>query len=140
MSLPTHLTLEIVTPERPLIREQVDEVIVPAAQGYLGVWPGHTALLVRLDIGQLSYRKGHETFYLLVAFGFAEILPDRVTILAQTAEKAEEIDLKRAETARDRAQERLARPTMEMDFERARIAMMKALVRLQVASKARMRS
>ena len=140
MSLPTHLTLEIVTPERPLIREQVDEVIVPAAQGYLGVLPGHTPLLVRLDIGQLSYRKGHETFYLLVAFGFAEILPDRVTILAQTAEKAEEIDLKRAETARDRAQERLARPTMEMDFERARIAMMKALVRLQVASKARMRS
>jgi F-type H+-transporting ATPase subunit epsilon len=140
MSLPTHLTLEIVTPERPLIREQVDEVIVPAAQGYLGVLPGHTPLLVRLDIGQLSYRKGHETFYLLVAFGFAEILADRVTILAQTAEKAEEIDLKRAETARDRAQERLARPTMEMDFERARIAMMKALVRLQVASKARMRS
>jgi F-type H+-transporting ATPase subunit epsilon len=140
MSLPTHLTLEIVTPERPLIREQVDEVIVPAAQGYLGVLPGHTPLLVRLDIGQLSYRKGHETFYLLVAFGFAEILADRVTILAQTAEKAEEIDLKRAETARDRAQERLARPTMEMDFERARIAMMKALVRLQVASKARIRS
>ena len=140
MSLPTHLTLEIVTPERPLIREQVDEVIVPAAQGYLGVLPGHTPLLVRLDIGQLSYRKGHETFYLLVAFGFAEILADRVTILAQTAEKAEEIDLKRAETARDRAQELLARPTMEMDFERARIAMMKALVRLQVASKARMRS
>jgi F-type H+-transporting ATPase subunit epsilon len=140
MSLPTHLTLEIVTPERPLIREQVDEVIVPAAQGYLGVLPGHTPLLVRLDIGQLSYRKGHETFYLLVAFGFAEILADRVTILAQTAEKAEDIDLKRAETARDRAQERLARPTMEMDFERARIAMMKALVRLQVASKARIRS
>jgi F-type H+-transporting ATPase subunit epsilon len=140
MALPTHLTLEIVTPERPLIREQVDEVIVPAADGYLGVLPGHTPLLAMLDIGQLSYRKGQETFYLLVAFGFAEILPDRVTILAQTAEKAEEIDLKRAETARDRAQERLARPTLEMDFERARIAMMKALVRLQVASRARIRS
>jgi F-type H+-transporting ATPase subunit epsilon len=140
MALPTHLTLEIVTPERPLIREQVDEVIVPAADGSLGVLPGHTPLLARLDIGQLSYRKGQETFYLLVAFGFAEILPDRVTILAQTAEKAGEIDLKRAETARDRAQERLARPTMEMDFERARIAMVKALVRLQVASRARIRS
>jgi F-type H+-transporting ATPase subunit epsilon len=115
-------------------------VIVPAAKGYLGVLPGHTPLLARLDIGQLSYRKGSETFYLLVAFGFAEILPDRVTVLAQTAEKAEEIDLKRAETARDRAQERLSRPTLEMDFERARIAMMKALIRLQVASKARIRS
>jgi F-type H+-transporting ATPase subunit epsilon len=140
MALPTQLTLEVVTPERPLIREQVDEVIVPAAKGYLGVLPGHTPLLARLDIGQLSYRKGSETFYLLVAFGFAEILPDRVTVLAQTAEKAEEIDLKRAETARDRAQERLSRPTLEMDFERARIAMMKALIRLQVASKARIRS
>jgi F-type H+-transporting ATPase subunit epsilon len=140
MAIPSHLTLEIVTPDRPLIRDQVDEVIVPAAEGYLGVLPGHTPLLATLDIGQLSYRKGQETFYLLVAFGFAEVLPDRVTVLAQTAEKAEEIDLKRAETARDRAQERLARPTLEMDFERARVALMKALVRLQVASKARMRS
>jgi F-type H+-transporting ATPase subunit epsilon len=140
MALPTHLALEIVTPERPLVRERVDEVIVPAAEGYLGVLPGHTPLLAMLDIGQLSYRKGQEMFYLLVAFGFAEILPDRVTILAQTAEKAEEIDLKRAETARARAEQRLARPTLEMDYERARIAMMKALVRLQVASKARMRS
>jgi F-type H+-transporting ATPase subunit epsilon len=140
MAFPTHLTLEIVTPERPLIREQVDEVIVPAADGYLGVLPGHTPLLAMLHIGELSYRKGQETFYLLVAFGFAEILPDRVTILAQTAEKAEEIDLKRAETERDHAQELLARPTMEMDFERARIAMMKALIRLQVATRARIRS
>jgi F-type H+-transporting ATPase subunit epsilon len=140
MALPTHLTLEVVTPERPLIREQVDEVILPAANGYMGVRPGHTPLLAMLDIGQLSYRKGQETFHLAVAFGFAEVLPDHVTILARTAEKPEEIDLKRAETARDRAQERLARPTLEMDFERARIAMMKALVRLQVASRARVRS
>ncbi len=140
MALPTHLTLEIVTPERPLIREQVDEVILPAANGYLGVQPGHTPLLAMLDIGQISYRKGQETFYLAVAFGFAEVLPDHVTILARTAEKAEAIDLKRAETARDRAQARLAGPTQEMDFERARIAMMKALIRLQVASRARVRS
>ena len=140
MSLPTHLTLEIVTPERPLIREQVDEVILPAAQGYLGVLPGHTPLLVRLDIGQLSYRKGHETFYLLVAFGFAEILPDRVTILAQDAERAEEIDVSRAESARQRAEQHLGRPTTDMDVERARIALLKSLARLQVSAKARTRA
>ena len=140
MALPTHLILDVVTPERLLIHERVDEVIMPAASGYLGVLPGHTPLLARLDIGQVSYRKGQETFYLLVALGFAEILPDRVTILARTAEKAEEIDLKRAEMARDRAQTRLDRPAVEMDFERARIALLKSLQRLQVASKARIRS
>jgi F-type H+-transporting ATPase subunit epsilon len=137
MALPTHLTLEIVTPERPLIHEVVDEVIMPAATGYLGVLPGHTPLLARLDVGQLSYRKGQETFYLVVAFGFAEVLPDRVTILARTAEKAEEIDLKRAESARDRAQEHFKRPTLDIDYERARIALLKSIARLQVASKAR---
>jgi F-type H+-transporting ATPase subunit epsilon len=90
-----------------------------------------------LDVGQLSYRKGQETFYLVVAFGFAEVLPDRVTILARTAEKAEEIDLKRAESARDRAQEHFKRPTLDIDYERARIALLKSIARLQVASKAR---
>jgi len=139
MALPSHISLEIVTPDRPLVREQVDELQIPATNGYLGVLPGHTPLLAMLAIGQLWYRNGQERFYLSVAFGFAEILPDRVTILAQIAEKAEEIDRQRAETARQRAQERLARPTMEMDFERARIALMKSLIRLQVAARTRTR-
>jgi F-type H+-transporting ATPase subunit epsilon len=137
--LPTSLTLEIVTPDRLLLREQVDEVILPASEGYLGVLPGHTPLLARLEIGQVSYRKGSEMFYLVVARGFAEILPDRVTVLAHVAEKAEEISLERAETARKRAEERLAHPMLEMDFERARIAMMKALIRQQVATRTRTR-
>jgi len=140
MPLPTSLTLDIVTPERPLLSEDVQEVVIPAAEGYLGVLPGHAPLLAALQIGEVSYRKGKDTFYLLVAFGFAEILPDRVTVLAQIAEKPEDIDRKRAEAAKLRAEERLARPTLEMDFERARIALMKALARLQVASRARTRA
>lgn len=136
MALPPSLTLQIVTPERSVALEQVDEVEIPGSEGYLGVLPGHTPLLTALQVGELWYRKGGETFYMSVAFGFAEILPDRVTILAQVAEKAAEIDITRAEQAQRRAQERLAKPTLEMDFERARIALMKSLIRLQVASKA----
>jgi len=139
MTLPPHINLEIVTPDRPLIREPVDEVEIPATEGYIGVLPGHTPLLAMLEIGQLWYRKGQEKFYLSIAFGFVEVLPDRVTILAQIAERPEEIDRQRAEAARQRAQERLARPRMEMDFERARIAMMKSLIRLQVAARTRTR-
>jgi F-type H+-transporting ATPase subunit epsilon len=137
--IPPHLTLEIVTPDRSLLREQVDEVVVPGVEGYLGILPGHTPLLASLQVGELWYRKGGEKFYLLIAFGFVEVLPDRVTILAQTAEKAEEIDVSRADAARARAEERLAQPVAEMDFERARIALMKSLVRLQISARARTR-
>jgi F-type H+-transporting ATPase subunit epsilon len=138
--LPSHLTLEIVTPDRSLLREQVDEVVVPGAEGYLGILPGHTPLLATLQVGELWYRKGGEKFRLLIAFGFVEVLPDRVTVLAQTAEKAEEIDIPRAEAARIRAEERLAQRPPEMDFERARIALMKSLVRLQITGRARTRA
>jgi F-type H+-transporting ATPase subunit epsilon len=138
-TLPTHLTLEIVTPDRSVVHEQVDEVEIPGSEGYFGVLPGHTPLLAMLHVGELWYRKGSDKVYLSIAFGFAEVLPDRVTILAQLAEKADEIDLARAEAARRRADERITKPAPEMDYERARIAMMKALIRLQVASRARTR-
>jgi F-type H+-transporting ATPase subunit epsilon len=137
--LPTSLTLEIVTPDRLLVREQVDEVEIPGAEGYFGVLPGHTPLLATLQVGELWYRKGQEKTYLVVAFGFAEVLPDRVTILAQVAEKAEEVDVVRARSARERAEGLLTRPQMEMDFERARIALLKSLIRLQVAERTRTR-
>jgi F-type H+-transporting ATPase subunit epsilon len=137
--LPTHLTLEVVTPDRSLVTERVDEVEIPGAEGYFGVLPGHTPLLATMQVGELWYRKGSEKVYLSIAFGFAEVLPDRVTILAQLAERADEIDIARAEAAKRRAQERIAAPAADMDYERARIAMMKALVRLQVASRARTR-
>jgi F-type H+-transporting ATPase subunit epsilon len=139
-TLPTHLQLQIVSADRSLVNERVDEVEIPGADGYFGVLPGHTPLLATMQVGKLSYRQGTETHDLLVAFGFAEVQPDRVTILAQVAEPAHEIDLARAEAAKRRAEERLNNPTVTMDFERARIAMLKALIRLQVASRARIRS
>ncbi len=139
MALPQHLTLEIVTPDRAVVHEQVDEVEIPGSEGYFGVLPGHTPLLAMLKVGELWYRRGQQKTYLSIAFGFAEVLPERVTILAQIAERPEEIDVARAQAARQRAEQRLTTPTMDMDFERARIAMMKALVRLQVATRARTR-
>jgi F-type H+-transporting ATPase subunit epsilon len=138
-SLPAHLTLEIVTPDRSVVTERVDEVEIPGAEGYFGVLPGHTPLLAMLKVGELWYRKGAEKSYLSIAFGFAEVLPDRVTILAQLAERPEEIDVARAEAARRRAEERLATPAPEIDFERARIALMKSLIRIQVSTRARTR-
>lgn len=138
-TLPKRLTLEIVTPDRALVRETVDEVQVPAAEGYMGILPGHTPLLATLQVGQLMYRTGQQQTLLHVAFGFVEILPDRVTVLAQVAERAEDIDVARAEAAKKRAEERMAKPVSEMDFERARIAMMKSLIRLQVVSRVRTR-
>jgi F-type H+-transporting ATPase subunit epsilon len=140
MALPQHLQLQIVSADRSLVNEQVDEIEIPGADGYFGVLPGHTPLLALLGAGELWYRRGQETHYLAIAFGFAEVQPEAVTILAQIAEKADDIDVARAEAARKRAEERLARPEMEMDFERARIAILKSLVRLQVASRVRIRS
>ena len=138
-ALPTHLTLEIVTPDRSVVTERVDEVEIPGYDGYFGVQPGHTPMLAMLKVGELWYRKGNEKYYLSIAFGFAEVLPDRVTILAELAERPDEIDVARAEAAKRRAEERIAKPPVDIDFERARIALMKALIRLQVASRARTR-
>ena len=144
MALPTKLTLEIVTPDRALLREEVDEVVVPGSQGEFGVLPGHTPLLSTLKIGELWYRQGQEKHYVAIAFGFVEVLPDRVTVLAQVGERAQEIDVQRAERAKQRAEQRLsqAQPQLtqiDFDIERARVALMKSLLRLQVASRARTR-
>ena len=140
MALPTKLTLGIVTPDRALVTEQVDEVELPGSEGYFGVLPGHTELLASLQVGELWYRIGQEQFYLAVAFGFVEVLPDHVTVLARIAEKAQDIDVGRAEAAKKRAESRVANPSPDMDFERARVALMKSLIRLQVASRARTRA
>ena len=138
--IPTKINLQVVSADRALVNEVVDEVEIPGWDGYFGVWPGHTPLLAALTVGTLWYRQGSEKYYLAIAFGFAEIQPDRVTVLAQIAEKAEEIDLGRAEAARRRADERLRSTASDLNVERARIAMLKALVRLQAAERARMRS
>ena len=140
MNLPPNLQLQVVSADRSLVNETVDEVEIPGSDGYFGVLPGHTPLLAVLQVGELWYRQGQEKHYLAIAFGFAEVLPDRVTILAQIAEKAEEIDLARADAAKKRAEERVSNQTVDMDAERARISLMKALIRLQVATRARIRS
>ena len=139
MALPTKLRLEIVTPDRSLVREEVDELQLPGSEGYMGILPGHTPLLATLKVGEFWYRIGRDTHYLAIAGGFVEVLPERVTVLAQIAERAEEIDIARAEAAKRRAEERLGRAQVDIDFERARIAMMRALIRLQVATRARTR-
>jgi len=136
MALPTHIDLQIVTPERLIVREQVDEVQIPGTEGYFGVLPGHTPLLASLSVGEMWYRKGQEKSYLAIAGGFAEVLPDRVTLLATLAERAEDVDPSRAESARQRAEGRLAQPAAEIDYERARLALQKAVARMQVASRA----
>ena len=140
MALPTKLQLHVVSPDKSLVNETVDEVQVPGAEGYFGVLPGHTPMLAALGAGELTYRAGSETKHLAVFYGFAEVLPDRVTILARTAEAADQIDVARAEAARKRAQERMAKPSIDIDAERARIALLKSLIRLQVASRAKIRS
>ena len=135
MAIPDHLTLEIVTPDRSIAHGEVDEVVVPGAEGSFGVLPGHTPLLSTLTVGEIEYRRGDERSYVAVSFGFAEVLPDRVTILAQIAEASDEIDVTRAEAAVKRARERLERPVAELDYERARLSLLKSLVRLQVATR-----
>jgi len=134
MALPTSIELQIVVPDRAIVKEQVDEVEIPGVDGYFGVLPGHTPLLTALSVGEMWYRKGQEKTYLAIAYGFAEVLPDRVTILAQLAERAEEIDMERAQRARERASGRLEGKS-DVDYARARIALMKSLTRLQVSSR-----
>jgi F-type H+-transporting ATPase subunit epsilon len=143
MAIPTKLRLEFVTPERAIVHDEVDEVQLPGEEGFFGILPGHTPMLASLKVGEMWYRKGSEKFYGFVGFGFAEVLPDRVTILARIAEKADDIDAQRAEAAKRRAEERLAAASRagvpEMDYERARIALLRAISRLQVTQHARKR-
>jgi F-type H+-transporting ATPase subunit epsilon len=134
MALPSSIELQIVTPDRAIVKEQVDEVEIPGVDGYFGVLPGHTPMLAALSVGELWYRQGQDKTYLAIAEGFAEVLPDRVTILAQLAERAEEIDRERAEAARSRAARRLDDKS-DVDYTRARIALLKSMTRLQVSSR-----
>ncbi len=138
--LPTKLRLRIVSADRALVDETVDEVQIPGANGYFGVLPGHTPLLALMGAGELWYRQGADKHYIAVEFGFAEVQPDQVTILAQGAERPEDIDVVRAEAAKRRAEQRLTSAVVDMDAERARIALLKSLIRLQVATRARIRS
>jgi F-type H+-transporting ATPase subunit epsilon len=137
--LPESLELIVVTPERQLLQETVVEATIPGLDGALGILPGHAPLIPELGIGELSYRTttSSQPILLAVLRGFAEVLPDRVTLLAETAERAEEIDLARAEAAKARAEQRLASNDKNIDWDRATIALQRAVIRMQVARKYR---
>jgi F-type H+-transporting ATPase subunit epsilon len=137
--LPDSIQLIIVTPERQLLRETVVEVTLPGADGQLGVLPGHAPLITELGIGELTYQINGSGASAPVAIisGFAEVLGDRVTVLAETAERPEEIDLARAEEAKKRAEQRLAAAASDpnIDWARAAIALQRSLIRIQVGRK-----
>jgi F-type H+-transporting ATPase subunit epsilon len=137
--LPEEIELTVVTPERELLRETVVEVTIPGLEGELGILPGHAPLMTELGIGELSYRTGtsSQPISLSVVRGFAEVLPDRVTVLGETAERAEEIDLARAEAALARAEKRMASGDTNIDWDRATVALQRALIRIQIARKHR---
>lgn len=137
--LPEAIELIVVTPERQLLRETVVEVSIPGVEGELGILPGHAPLMTELGIGELSYRTAtsSEPISLSVVRGFAEVLSDRVTVLAETAERAEEIDLARAEAAKARAEKRLASSDPNINWDRATVALERAIIRIHVARKYR---
>jgi len=136
MALPEAIELQIVTPERHVLQESVQSVEVPGKEGYLGVLPGHAPLITELGIGILAYRKGSESKFVTVIHGYAEVLPDRVIVLAELAERAEEIDLPRSKAAHDRAQAELAKHGIGPDeWHLQQLALQRALVRMQAAAR-----
>jgi F-type H+-transporting ATPase subunit epsilon len=130
------IQLIVVTPDREVVREEVDELEIPGSEGYFGVLPGHAPLFSELKVGQVAYRKGTHWSYLAVAWGFVEVLPDQVRILAETAERAQEIDVERAMRAKQRAEELISRGGEDVDYNRALVALERAMVRIQVSQKA----
>ena len=133
MALPEKIRLEIVTPERPLFSGDVERVTVPAKQGYLGILPGHAPLLAELGIGHIGYSAGGKSEVFSCCWGFVEVLPDRVVVLTQTAERASEIDSNRANQAKQRAERRLFSKDANLDFVRAELALRRAISRLDAA-------
>src|SRR5271155_377908 len=133
---PGQIQLEVVTPARQVLSALVDSVEIPGKDGYLGILPGHAPLITELGIGVLSYVESGQTRYLTVIEGFAEVLADRVIVLAEGSERSEEIDRARAEEAAKRAQERLTKSANpEVDWHRASVSLQRALIRQEVAGK-----
>ena len=132
--LPTEIRLDIVTPDRLVAHDAVSGVTLPGKNGCLGILPGHAPLLTELAPGELVYSRGNIKHFVAVNWGFAEVLPGRVVVLVQSAERAEEIDVERAERAKKRAEERLQRfADPDIDMERAREALRRAIARLETA-------
>lgn len=134
MALPTKLTLHIVSPDAA-ISQEVDYVSLPGVEGDFGVLPGHTPFFTALRTGAMWYQQGAEKHSLLVSVGFVEVLPDKVSVIAQVAETAEALDQERAEAGMKRAEEVMGAVPHEIDFERARLAMLRTLQQLQAESR-----
>lgn len=132
--------LDIVTAEREVFSDDVDEVVAPGVEGQLGILPHHAPLMTMLLPGELLVRKGGEEFYLAISGGFLEVRPDRIIVLADAAERVEEIDVARAEEAKRRAEERLSEQAPGVDAARAEAALRRSLVRLKVVARRRKRS
>ncbi len=131
------LTLEIVTPERMLFTGVVEEVTIPGTEGEFGVLRGHASLLSSVDIGELSFVRDHKKTRYAVHTGYAEVTASKVTVLVETAERADEIDLERARRAKERAEETMAKlPKEDAEFEKMRLALLRAMTRLNVSGKA----
>jgi F-type H+-transporting ATPase subunit epsilon len=131
------LVLEVVTPEKLLLKDEVDEIQIPGLNGYLGILPGHAPLISQLQIGELSYKKDKISRSFSLINGYCEVLPDKVVILAEKAERPEDIDVARAVASKDRAEKRLADfSRQEIDFQRAEVSLQRAVIRLQVSKKA----
>ena len=139
MTLPKALTLDIVTPDKAIVHDDVDEVQLPGWEGALGILPGHTPLLAMLKPGELWYRKGQEKTFFVLDFGMAEVLPDKVTVLVRLADKPEDIDIAKQEADRKAAESELQKATSIEDSERARIAMLTAMMKLRAAERVRMK-
>ncbi|MER3421842.1 MAG: F0F1 ATP synthase subunit epsilon [Nitrospiraceae bacterium] len=131
------LLLEVVTPEHLLLSQEVDEVIAPGTEGEFGVLPGHAHFLSTLKVGELRYRIGDATHYMSVLWGFAEVTPTKVTILAEIAEKAEDIDVERAQAAVEAAERRLEMGGLPSEVEEARVSLEKARLRKKIAERLR---
>jgi F-type H+-transporting ATPase subunit epsilon len=129
--------LEIVTPEKKVVQTAAEEVQIPGKNGYLGIMPGHAPLITELAVGEITFREDSTEQRLAVAWGFAEVLPNKVTILAETAERPSEIDVDRARKAKERAQQRLTSGDPSVDVERALDALQRAETRLDVATKSK---
>ena len=126
--------LEIVTPEKKVVETATEEVQIPGKNGYLGVLPGHAPLITELSVGEITYRENSTEQRLAVAWGFAEVLPNKVTILAETAERPAEINVERARKAKERAEQRLTSGDTSVDVDRALDALHRAETRLDVAA------
>ena len=137
MSLPNKIELEIVTPERLYFSGEVDEVNVPGAEGYLGILPGHAPLLSELRIGVISYRQGSQESHLFCSWGFAEVLPDRVSVLAEVVKSPDQIDVELTRAERDKTEKLLRSLDEDVDYAQAMDALQQAEVQLELAERSR---